>query len=168
MFFDSFDKLLRIILVGPLTYFILIFILRLSGKRVLSKLNMFDFIVTVALGSTVSSIIISADVSLSEGMLVLVILTSLQFIITWLSMRLPVIRSIITSTPTMVFFQGNFLPDNMQKMRLSQTEVLSAIRNHGIGDLRDVGSVILETDGSLSVISQEKLRDFSSLKNVDK
>ncbi len=71
--------LLRILIVGPLAYILLIVILRTSGKRTLSKLNAFDFVVTVALGSTLATVLLSKDVPLIEGVLAFAVLAILQF-----------------------------------------------------------------------------------------
>lgn len=87
MFFDSWTGLGRVIVVGTAAYVILVFMLRVSGKRTLSKLNAFDFVVTVALGSTLATILLSKDVALAEGVLALALLVFLQMGITWLSVR---------------------------------------------------------------------------------
>ena len=59
----SWADILRILLVGAASYTTLVAILRLSGKRTLGQLNVFDFVVTVALGSTLATIFLSTDVS---------------------------------------------------------------------------------------------------------
>src|SRR5690554_6841422 len=78
MFFDGWDDLVRLLVVGTLAYGGLIVILRATGKRTLSKMNAFDLVITVALGSTLSSALLSQDVSLSEGLLAFVLLCALQ------------------------------------------------------------------------------------------
>ena len=82
VFFDSWGGLVRVALVGVLAYSALVLLLRVSGKRTLSKMNAFDLIVTVALGSTLASIITSKDVALAEGMVAFVVLIGLQFVLT--------------------------------------------------------------------------------------
>ena len=67
MFFHSWFDLLRVAVVGTLAYSALIVWLRISGKRSLSKWNAFDFIVTIALGSTLATAFLSKDVALAEG-----------------------------------------------------------------------------------------------------
>jgi uncharacterized membrane protein YcaP (DUF421 family) len=69
MFFDSWTGLGRVLVVGTLAYFALVLTLRVSGKRTLSKLNAFDLVVTVALGSTLATVLLSKDVALAEGLL---------------------------------------------------------------------------------------------------
>ena len=84
VFFSGWESLARTLVVGLLAYTVLIVFLRISGNRTLSKMNAFDLIVTVALGSTLATVLLSKDVALAEGALALGLLISLQFIITWL------------------------------------------------------------------------------------
>jgi len=67
LFFDSLHDLLRVVLIAALAYAALVGVLRLAGKRALAKLNAFDLVVTVALGSTLATVLLSKDVSFLEG-----------------------------------------------------------------------------------------------------
>ena len=89
MFFQSWAGLGRTALVGVLAYLALVVLLRVSGKRTLSKINALDLIVTVALGSTLATVLLSKTTSLAEGVTAFVLLIALQFVITWLSVRSP-------------------------------------------------------------------------------
>ncbi|MEI8665572.1 hypothetical protein P4S81_12945 [Pseudoalteromonas sp. B28] len=82
MFFDDMQGLIRVLIIGVLGYVALVFWLRVSGKRTLSKWNVFDFVVTIALGSILASVIISKSVALLEGILAFVVLIGLQYLIT--------------------------------------------------------------------------------------
>ena len=79
MLFDSWTGLGRVVLVGALAYVALVLLLRISGKRTLSKLNAFDLVVTVALGSTLATVLLSKSVALAEGVLALGLLIFLQY-----------------------------------------------------------------------------------------
>ena len=92
MFFESWSRLGRVVVVGVLAYGALVFLLRVSGKRALSKMNAFDLIVTVALGSTFATVLLSKDVALLEGALAFALLIVLQFVLTWLSVRSKAVR----------------------------------------------------------------------------
>lgn len=154
--------LLRILIVGPLAYILLIVILRTSGKRTLSKLNAFDFVVTIALGSTLATVLLSKDVPLIEGVLAFAVLAILQFVISWLARRISAVEAIVKSEPRILFRDGAFEPQALRIERLTEEEVRSAVRGSGIGDLKRVAAVVLETDGSLSVISLEAAGDRSA------
>ena len=83
MWFDSWSDIIRILAVGTAAYLALVVLLRLSGKRTLAKLNAFDWVVSVALGSTLATVLLSSDVSWSEGAVALVLLAALQFVVAW-------------------------------------------------------------------------------------
>jgi uncharacterized membrane protein YcaP (DUF421 family) len=68
MFFQSWSGLARVLVIGFCAYAGLLVMLRVSGKRTLSKMNAFDFVVTVAFGSTIGTILLSKDVALAEGL----------------------------------------------------------------------------------------------------
>jgi uncharacterized membrane protein YcaP (DUF421 family) len=156
MFFDSWTGLGRVLLVGALAYAALVVILRISGKRTLTKLNAFDLVVTVALGSTLATILLSKDVALAEGVLALALLVSLQALIAWLSVRSPWFRSLVKSEPTLILRDGAFLEGPMRRQRITREEIMASIRSAGMADPADAAAVILETDGSISVIACAK------------
>ena len=79
LYFESWEALLRPIAVGVPAYVALVASLRISGKRTLSKMNAFDLIVTVSLGSTLATVLLSKDVALAEGVLSFGLLIGLQF-----------------------------------------------------------------------------------------
>jgi uncharacterized membrane protein YcaP (DUF421 family) len=158
--------LLRILVVAVLVYPILVLTLRISGKRTLSSLNAFDFIVTVALGSTLATILLSETVSLLEGVLALVLLVVLQYVVAVLSVRWPASQRLLKSQPTLLLADGDMLPEAMRRHRITESEVRQAARGQGAGDLAELAAVILETDGSLSVITRDRRGSGSSLLDV--
>ncbi len=152
MIFDSWYGLLRIIVVGPLAYFALVLLLRVSGKRTLAKLNAFDLIVTVALGSTLATVLLSKSVPLVEGIAGLIVLVCLQYVVAWLSVRSDRVSDLVKSEPTLLLHNGAFLPRALRAQRVTQDEVRAALRSSGIASEAGAATVVLETDGSMSVI----------------
>jgi uncharacterized membrane protein YcaP (DUF421 family) len=168
MFFDSWNGLVRVILVGVCAYSALVLLLRLSGKRTLSKMNAFDLVVTVALGSTLATILLSESVALVEGVLALALLIGLQWMIAWLSVRATRFRQIIKSEPTLLCYRGQVLSHALRRERVTLDEILAAVRSAGLNDLAHVHAVVLETDGSFSVLRHDKTASpqTTSLANV--
>jgi uncharacterized membrane protein YcaP (DUF421 family) len=155
MWFDGWIGLGRVLVVGTLAYLALLLMLRVSGKRTLSKLNAFDFVVTVALGSTLATVLLSKDVALAEGLLALALLVVLQYVIAWLSVRSARFRGVVKSEPRLLLRDGRFLEGAMREERITHGEVLAAIRGEGGDDPDKVCAVVLETDGSISVLKQK-------------
>lgn len=166
MFFQDWSGPLRTLIVGSLTYIGLVIWLRISRKRTLSKWNSFDFVVTVAFGSTLAATLLNKDVTLVEGLVALGLLVLLQFVITWLSVRYGWFLHVVKAKPTLLFHQGSFCRDAMLHQRVAETEVRTAIRAKGFGDLSDIEAVVLETDGSFSVVSTDKAGSRSAFTDI--
>ena len=152
MFFDSWFGLLRVLVVGALAYAALVAMLRVSGKRTLSKLNAFDLVVTVALGSTLATVLLSKSVALAEGLLAFALLIGLQWAVAELSVRSPRFGAIVKSEPRLLLHRGRFPDGALRDERVTRDEVLAALRASGVADPAGVAAVVLETDGSLNVV----------------
>lgn len=167
MFFDTWSALGRTAVVGVLAYIALVFLLRVSGKRTLSKMNAFDLVVTVALGSTLATVLLSTDVALANGVLAFTLLIGLQLTITWLSVRSSMVRNFVKAEPTLLLHRGRFLRGAMKRERVTEDEILSALRGQGIVAVEEVEAVVLETDSSFSVVKKSSASaSDSALANV--
>jgi uncharacterized membrane protein YcaP (DUF421 family) len=151
-FFQSWSNLGRVIVVGVAAYVGVVFMLRITGKRTLSQMNVFDFIVTVALGSVLATLLLSKDTALAEGLTAFAVLIFLQFVITWTTSRSQWVLKVIKAEPTLLVADGRMLKGAMRRERVAAKEILAAVREAGEGDLAEVRAVVLETDGTFSVI----------------
>lgn len=168
MFFDDWQSLLRALILTVLAYFTLIIFIRLSGKRTLSKMNAFDFLVTIALGSCLASVSLNKSIALAVGAIVFLTLIILQFLITWLSVRVSFVKKLITGQPALLFYKGELLKNTMKKERITIEEIYMSARANGITNLNKIEVIILETTGDITVISKsETERGINeTLKNV--
>lgn len=165
-FFNGWSGPLRTLVIAICAYAVLLVWLRLSGKRTMSKWNAFDLIVTVALGSTLATIVLSKTTTLVDGAVALGTLVGLQFVLTWLSVRLGWLRRAIKSRPTLLLRHGQVLHDALRRQRVTVSELQAAVRNEGLASLGEVAFVVLETDGTFSVI-REAAGDRSALEGVE-
>lgn len=165
-FFTGWDSLARTLIIGVLAYVMLIIFLRISGKRTLSKMNAFDLVVTVALGSTLATVLLNKEVALAEGTLAFALLIGLQFIVTWSSVRARWVRQLVTGEPRMLLYCGEYLPAAMVDARVTKDEIRAAVRAAGLPSLDDAEAVVLETDGTFSVVQRSGKTEASSLGGV--
>jgi uncharacterized membrane protein YcaP (DUF421 family) len=154
MLIDSAESLMRVLVVGIVAYAALVVFVRISGKRTLSKMNAFDLIVTVALGSTLATVILSKDVALAEGLLALAMLIALQWIVALASSRSKRISQLVKSEPQVLYHRGSMIEAALHRERVTPEELAAAARSRGYADLAAVETVVLETDGSFSVIGR--------------
>ena len=154
MFYNGPEPLIRTAVVGVCAYFALVFFLRVSGKRTMAQLNSFDFIVSIAIGSILSSLMMSKDTVLAQGLVAFALLIMLQWVIAWLAVRSKGVRSTFRSEPTLVLRDGQFLRDAMQSQRILEAEIRQVLHSQGMSGPEQVELVILEPNGSLSVIGR--------------
>lgn len=151
MLFQDWSDIARTLLVGVLAYLGLVLFLRVSGKRTLAKLNAFDLVVTVALGSTLSAILLQESIALAEGLTAFATLIVLQYLVTFTSVRSRRFARAVRSEPALLVRGGEVLEQAARRERITAEEIESAVRANGGAELADADMVVLESDGSLSV-----------------
>ena len=95
-------------------------VLRITGKRTLSKMNAFDLVVTVALGSTLATILLSKDVALAEGVTAFLLLAGAQYAVTWTSLRSSRFRRWIKAEPRALLRDGQMIADALRAERVTR------------------------------------------------
>lgn len=144
--------ILDVFLTVAAAYTAVILILRASGKRTLSKLHAFDFIVTVCLGSIMASTIILPDLSIFRGMAGFASLVAMQYILSYLTMRFKPFKNIILAKPAILFYCGEFYEDTMWTELITMEDINETMRSSGFESYDDVKFIVLEAQGTLSVV----------------
>jgi uncharacterized membrane protein YcaP (DUF421 family) len=162
-FFDSWYNVGRTVTLSIIGFAALMTMLRVSGKRVLSKLNVFDFVFVVAVGSVFAATIIEKDVTLVEGLASLATLIGIQVVLAKLAVYSRTAERIINGAPTLLLSNGKFIRHALRKERVTEEEVRAAIREEGVTRVEDVDAVVLENDGTLTVAWKSKKPGASSL-----
>jgi uncharacterized membrane protein YcaP (DUF421 family) len=150
--FAGWEVIARTLVVGVLAYVALVLVVRIAGKRTLSKMNAFDLIITVALGSTLAAILTAPETALAEGVVALSLLVGLQYLVTWSSVRFDAVRRVVKSAPTALLVDGRLDEAALRRERVFASEIDAALRASGVSSRDDVALMVLETDGSFSVI----------------
>ncbi|PHN02665.1 DUF421 domain-containing protein [Flavilitoribacter nigricans] len=167
--FSSLDTLGTTALKALLIYLIIIIYTRISGLRTFGKLSSFDFAITIAIGSILASVILSGNVSLMQGMVALGVLITLQHIISIIRRWWKPFDHLVSNTPLLLMLDGRMLEENMQKVSLSESTLISKLREANVLNLSEVRAVIIETTGDISVLhasDQDRVLDDYLLKGV--
>lgn len=152
IFFQNWHELYRVFITALATYAICVTLISLFGKRSTAKMNNFDWIVTVAMGSILGSSVLLKKVVVIEVALGLLTLLILQYGFTKLSVHSSIFRRVMKKSPTLLYYAGDFLTVNMQKERITKEEILSGMRTQGFASPQQIMAVIVEPSGELSVI----------------
>jgi len=166
VWFNGWDALLRTVIAGSVTYLALVLLLRLSGPRTLAKWYAFDLIVTVALGSTFANGVLSKDIAISQALIGFVLLILLQYVVGRLFVHFPWFVRIINPPPVLLLVRGELLTEAMSRNRVTRADVCKAARSSGNGCLEEVDVVVLEPDGSFTVVTNLEIGRTSALDDI--
>lgn len=162
-FFDGWEPVLRVLVVGSLGYLALVVLLRSSGKRTLAQMSAFDFIITVAIGASFGRVLTARTVPLVEAVVAFALLIALQVVVSNLQLRSTWFRSALTGDPTLLYHRGEIQAAALRRVRLTESALHVAARQHGAGSLDEVAAIVLEPTGSLSVIGSSRVGDGGAL-----
>ena len=148
---DFFKIVGPVLLASVATYCLVIFLVRVTGKRTVSHMNSFDWVFNFAIGSLAASAILSPDkiVSAFTGMIAIV---GLQYILTLVTSHSSTVSDWVKESPRVLMLNGEFYRKNMRKERVNEAEMLAAVRTSGHDTLQEITAIIMESDGELSVI----------------
>ena len=167
MLFRSWGSIAHVAVVAALVYVALIVVLRIVGEQALAKMSAYDLIFTVALGSLVASIPLSAGVTLADGLTAVLTLLALQELTRLILLRSTRARDVIKDRPRVVLWDGRLLHDRLRAARLTEDEVRAAVRRAGKASCSEVLAVVLENDGDWSVVSRSDATDLTAFDGLD-
>ena len=156
LLFNGWDLLWRMAVVGICSYLFLILLLRAAGKRTLSRMNAYDMVVTMALGSILAKVLLTHDNSLSESIFAMFLLIGLQYAVSVAMCRVPWIRAIVSCRPAILYHHNQYIEPVMKRERVRRDEIQAAMHARGIPDIALVDTVILGANGDLSVLLKEQ------------
>ena len=167
VFFTGWEPVARTLFACLFIYVAVVVCLRIAGKRTLARMDEYDLAVTVAVGSVIATTMLFTEVSLVQGIAAVIGLVVLQFLGTLAKTRWLFMQRLMESQPTLLVRDGRMLPEAMKKTRITEAEVLQAIRMDGFRALDEVDAVVLETNGTFSVIRADRERPATALKDVE-
>lgn len=145
-------------------YIVLIAFSRLVGPRSFAQLTAFDFAVTVALGAIVGATSTGAA-PLANGVIALIVLFLLRWFVA--RARRPGLSKLVDNTPILIMAGPEILSSNLKKAKITETDLLQSLRSKGVTSLKDIKAVVMERDGSISVLKSADPIDPALLKDVE-
>jgi uncharacterized membrane protein YcaP (DUF421 family) len=138
---------------AAVVYFVLLLLVRLSGKRTVGQFTPFDLLVVMLLSEAVSNSLSGSDDSIQGGLMVAAILVLLNAGVGFLSSRSPSVAKVVDGEPVLIGRNGKFFTQAVKRQRLSQEDLDSALREHDC-KLEDMKLAMLEADGHISILQK--------------
>ena len=140
------------VLRAVVVYFILLFMLRLSGKRTVGQFTPFDLLVVVLLGTAVQNSLIGQDYSLLGGLLLATTLIGCNWVVGFVSARSKRLERAIQGGPVLLARDGTVFEQVLRAENISRNDLNEALRDHGLQDPSQAALVTLEVDGTITVV----------------
>ncbi len=156
------------ILYRSLIMFIVLFlIVKILGKKQIKNLTMYDYVLSITIGSIAADSIISLDTPLMDGLLALIIFAIIGYLTSLLTYQNYPIEQIMDGEPLILFENNNFIYANLDKAKISVAKVLENCRLKGCFDINDLDCAILEPSGDISILLKGNSQPLTSndLKN---
>lgn len=125
---------------------------RLAGKREMGQMTPFDLVVILLIANAVQNAMVGPDTSVLGGLIAAAVLLVGNYALASARERVPWLRRAVEGHPTLLIRNGEFMKQNLRGEGIEEDEVLMAMREHGIGDVKQIQTAVLETDGSISVV----------------
>ncbi|KFF05821.1 DUF421 domain-containing protein [Flavobacterium reichenbachii] len=147
---------LDIIIRSAAVYFFMTIALRIFGKKELSQLNTADVILILLISNSVQNAMVGPDTSLWGGLVAALVLFIINFIIKKLMHRSKFFSDLLLDKPEVLIHNGKLDFKALSRLDISHDELKEAMREHGLEHFTDVKLCMLEIDGTISIISEDK------------
>ena len=139
-------------------YLFLVLMMRLMGKRQIGELEISDLITTLLLSEIASLPITNHEIPVMFAVIPIITLVSLEIFVSVLLIKFPILKNILSSRPNIIINRGRLCQKELKKLRMSNDELISILRQSGVTSLDEVYYAIIEENGTLSVIPKSKYR----------
>ena len=145
-----------IVLRATVMFFILFLLIRLLGKRELGQMTPFEVVVLVVLGDLIQQGVTHNDFSLTGATLAICTFAFWALVLSWTAYLFPRAKDLLEGAPRVIVRDGEIVPENLRRDRLTRAEILSEMRLAGIGRMSEVAWAILEPQGKISFIKRSE------------
>lgn len=143
-----------VLIRSVILYILVIFAVRLMGKRQLGELQPSELVITILVSNIATLPIEDVNIPLIVGATPILVLVCFEVIISWLSLLSPRLRKLISGSPKIIIRGGCIERDIMRELRFSVDDLLMALRSKDIFDISEVQFAVVETSGSVSVMKK--------------
>lgn len=137
------------------------FLTKLLGKKQISQLSLFDYIVGITIGSTVADISLDIQKNFFGGIISLVIFVMIAYFISLITMKSMKARRFFTGVPTVLVEKGKIIETGLKKCKIDVNELLAEARIDGYFDIDEVDYALMEINGAISFLPKEKEKSIT-------
>ena len=148
--------MLNILIKGYISLIFLFLVIKLLGKKQVSQLNVFDYVIGISLGNLAAEMTINSDISIINGLMAMVIYGSCSLLVSFITSKSIVARRIISGVPIVLIENGKISKKQLRKVKLDINDLLQDAREDGIFDITEVDYAIMEASGKVTFLLKEE------------
>ena len=135
---------------------ILFFITKMMGKKQISELNFFDYVVGITIGSIAADISLDIEKNMIAGIVALFIYGFISYIISFVSIKSILARRFFIGVPTVLVEKGKIIESGLKKSKIDVNDLLMVARENGYFNLDEIDYALMEVNGNISFLPKEK------------
>lgn len=139
----------------------LFFMTKLLGKKQVSELSLFDYVVGISIGNFASEMAINLEAEFFNSMLAIIVFGILAYFISILTIKSLKLRKFFVGTPTVLMENSKLIYKNMKKSMIDVNDLLSQAREMGYFDLSEIEFAILEANGKISFLPKGEYKNIT-------
>jgi uncharacterized membrane protein YcaP (DUF421 family) len=143
------------ILRAVVVYFLVLFFIRISGKRQVGQMTPFDLVLFLLISNAVQNAMNGGDNSITAGAILAATLILLSVAMGWLTRRFRKLEKIIDGEAEILIHNGKLRPGALERAGLTQHELMAALREADCAAICDVHTAVLETNGRVTVLTRK-------------
>lgn len=136
-------------------YLFIIIAIRIAGKKELAQLSVIDLVFILLISNSVQNAMVGPDNSLLGGIIAAASLFLVNIILKLITYRYKKASELIEGEPVILIHNGRLFKKNLNKVKIPVEEIEAAVREHGVKSIKDVDFAVMETDGNISIISDD-------------
>lgn len=152
----NYNELINVAERSIVSFILLFIVAKIIGKKQVSELSLFDYVVSISIGNFAAEIAMNPDVQILNGIVGLVIFGIIAYLVSILSMKSIVLRRFFMGTPTIIMQDGKFIYKNFKKVKIDMNDFLESARGNGYFDVSEIKYAIMEADGKVSFMPKEE------------
>ena len=146
------ENLIEIIIRSIISLTALFIVTKLLGKKQVSQLSLFDYVIGISIGNFAAEISINMETPLMYGIISMLVFGLIAFLVSILTMKSIILRRFFMGTPTILIQKGKILEKNLKKVKFDVNDLLGECRSKNYCDLKEIGYALMESKGTLSIM----------------
>lgn len=139
-------------------YLLVVALYRLMGKRQIGELQPSELVLAIMISDIASVPMQSISTPLVSGVVPIIVVMSIEVILSFISQKNQKLRRVITGTPSLIISEGKMVVSEMERLRFNIDDLFEQLRNNGQFDISQIAFAVLETNGNISIMPKELYR----------